>query len=126
MTKLKKNIILLGLMGSGKTTAAKMLANKLSTDVFSTDEMIVAKEKKSISQIVESKGWPYFRTIEKRIVKTLSRKHGVIIDCGGGVVLDPENLENLKKNGILFHLKASPTVLYKRLKGDKSRPLISG
>jgi shikimate kinase len=124
--KITKNIVLLGLMGSGKTMIAKALAKKLKIERFSTDDMIVSKEKISIAEIVAVKGWPYFRDLEKKIVKTLSRKKGIIIDCGGGVVLDSENIENLKKNGILFHLKATPEVLYKRLKGDRTRPLLNG
>jgi shikimate kinase len=124
--KLTKNIVLIGLMGSGKTMIAQALSKQLNIEQYSSDAMIEAKENSSIAQIVAEKGWSYFRSVEKVIVKALSKKKGIIIDCGGGVVLDSENFTNLKKNGILFHLKANPEVLYKRLKGDKTRPLISG
>jgi shikimate kinase len=124
-TKLIKNIVLIGLMGSGKTIISKSLSKKLKADRFSIDEMIETKEKSSINKIVEKKGWPYFRLAEHRIVKKLSRKRSIVIDCGGGIVLNPANIELLKKNGIIFYLKASPQVIYKRLKGDKTRPLLN-
>ena len=123
--ELTKNIVLIGLMGSGKTMISKDLAKKLKVKRFSIDEMIEKKEKCSIAKIVDKEGWPYFRVLEHKTVKLLSRKKGIIIDCGGGVVLNSENFELLRKNGIIFHLKATPQVLYKRLKGDKTRPLIN-
>ena len=124
--KLTLNIVLIGLMGSGKTMIAKSLAQKLKVKYFSIDAMIEARQKRSIAKIVENKGWPYFRKLEGQMVKKLSRKKGIVIDCGGGVVLNPKNFELLKKNGMIFHLKATPQVIYKRLKGDQTRPLING
>jgi len=121
-----KNIVLIGLMGSGKTVVSKKLAAQLKIERFSTDEMIEAQEKLTITKIVELKGWPYFRDLEHSIIRSLAAKQGVIIDCGGGVVLNPANLELLKKNGLVFFLKAAPDVLFRRLKNDKTRPLISG
>ena len=127
MTKKKfiKNIVLIGFMGSGKSMAAKALSDKLKAKSFSTDDLIEAKQKRSIAKIIEHKGWDYFRELEHKEVKKLSSKKGVIIDCGGGVVLNPNNMKFLKANGIIFYLKASPKVIYNRLKGDKTRPLIS-
>jgi shikimate kinase len=124
--KLTKNIVLIGLMGSGKTMIAKSIAQKLKVERFSTDDLIELKEKRSITDIVARKGWPYFRKLEHTIVKKLARKKGIVIDCGGGVVLNSKNFELLRKNGIIFHLKARPDVLYKRLQGDQTRPLIHG
>jgi shikimate kinase len=121
-----KNIVLIGLMGSGKTLISKDLAKKLHKERFSSDEMIETKEQCSITKLVQDKGWPYFRALEHAVIKDLSQKKGIIIDCGGGVVLDPANVELLKKNGTIFHLDAAPDVLFARLKNDKSRPLISG
>lgn len=121
-----KNIVLIGLMGSGKTVVSKRIAQELKKPRYSTDEMIEAREKASIAKIVEAKGWPYFRKLEHELIKELCAYQGVVIDCGGGVVLDPDNLVLLKKNGTVFFLKASPEVLYRRLKNDKTRPLING
>lgn len=126
MKKLIKNIVLIGFMGSGKTMIAKALAKKIKIEQFSTDQMIEEKEGRSINEIVKKKGWPYFRNLEHKIIKKVSSKKGVVIDCGGGVVLNPDNFQILRKNGIIFHLKATPQVVYRRLKGDKTRPLIIG
>ena len=85
--------------------------------------MIVASEGMPISQIVEQSGWSYFREIESRIVKEVSDKaEDSIIDCGGGVVLDPENIKNLKLRGKVVLLTASLSVILKRLRGDRNRP----
>ena len=124
--KLTSIIVLIGLMGSGKTMIAKSLARKLKVKRFSTDEMVEAKQRRSIAKIVEDKGWPYFRKLEHQMIKRLSQKKGIVIDCGGGVVTNLKNFELLRKNGIIFHLKATPQVIYKRLKGDQTRPLING
>ena len=121
-----KNIVLIGLMGSGKTMISKRLAQQLHVERFSTDEMIEAEEQMPIAKIVEDKGWPYFRRLEQRIVQTLSERKSIVIDCGGGVVLDPSNIMHLKKNGLIFHLHAPPAILFNRLKNDQTRPLING
>ena len=123
---LTKNIVLIGFMGSGKSMTAKALSNKLKIKYFSTDDLIEAKQKRSIAQIIEDKGWDYFRELEHKEIKKLSSKKGVVIDCGGGIVLNPKNIKLLKVNGIIFYLKVTPKIIYNRLKDDKTRPLISG
>ena len=124
--KLNHNIVLIGFMGSGKTSVAKALSLKLKVKCFSTDRLIERKAKRSIAKIIEDKGWSYFRELEHKEVKKLSVKKGIIIDCGGGVVLNPKNIKLLKANGIIFYLKVTPQIIYNRLKDDKTRPLISG
>lgn len=123
--KLQKNIVLIGLMGSGKTMIAKALSQKLGLEYLSTDDLIEKKEKRCVADIVKNKGWSYFRALEHEVVKKISGKKGAVIDCGGGAVLNHESFALLKKHGIIFFLKAPLKVIYKRLKEDKTRPLIN-
>ena len=78
----------------------------------------------TIHEIFKSKGEAYFRDLEAEIIKEVSLRQGIIIDCGGGVVLRKENLQNLKTNGIVFYLQAAPEVIYQRIKHEKHRPLL--
>ncbi|MCR4337526.1 MAG: shikimate kinase [Candidatus Omnitrophica bacterium] len=120
-----KNIILIGFMGSGKTSTGKYVAQKLNRPILSSDEMIVQKEGQPIAQVFEKSGETYFRQIEKNVVKELATKSNVVIDCGGGVILDPENIVTLKKNGIIIYLITSPEFIYQRVKNRRHRPLLN-
>ncbi|OGI00097.1 MAG: hypothetical protein A2Y25_04200 [Candidatus Melainabacteria bacterium GWF2_37_15] len=123
---MNKNIVLIGLMGSGKSTIGKCLAEKTSMEFFDTDELIIQKAGKPISKIFEDAGEPFFRDLESEAIEEVSKKQNAVISTGGGAVLRDENMENLKKSGILFFLQASPETLYERVKDDKSRPLLRG
>lgn len=119
-----KNIVLVGFMGTGKTTIAKALSEKLNLKYVSTDDIIKKKENTSIPDIFAKKGEKYFRKVEKDAVKEASSMQGVVIDAGGGVVIDPENVENLKKKGILICLWADPDIILERTKKYTHRPLL--
>lgn len=121
---MKKNIVLIGMMGSGKTMIAKALAEKLGLPLLSTDDMVEKKARCTIKVIVAKAGWEYFRELEHNAVAQASKKRGIIIDCGGGVVLDPKNMDLLGKHGIIFYLDAKPEVIYQRIKDDPHRPLV--
>jgi len=121
-----KNIVLIGLMGSGKTTLGKHLAEKSGMEFIDTDELIVQKAGKSIAKIFEDKGQVHFRDLESEVIEEVSLKLDCVISTGGGAVLRDENVENLKKNGILFYLEASANTLWERIKDDSSRPLLQG
>lgn len=121
---MSKNIVLVGLSGSGKTTIGNILSkysNYLFTD---TDEVIVKLQNRSINEIFAENGEEYFRDLETEVTKEVSKRGNQIISTGGGIVLREENLINLKQNGIVFYLKTSVETLIKRLDGDNSRPLL--
>ncbi len=111
-------------MGSGKSVAATLLVELLNREKVSTDQMIEAKAGAKISKIFESFGESYFRKVERDIVSEVAKCQNVIIDCGGGVVLDKANVANLKKSGILIYLSASAKVIFERVKNTSRRPLL--
>lgn len=122
---MNKNIALVGFMGSGKTAVSKKLAAFLKRDFISTDEIIVEREKRSISDIFKDSGERYFRDLEKSVINEVSQKNNLVIDCGGGIVLQKENIDRLKQNGLIFYLRATPEVILERTKGQGHRPLLN-
>jgi shikimate kinase len=117
------NIILLGYRGTGKSIISKILAQKLGRKLISIDKEIVRSAGLPIPQIVQKWGWPRFREIESRIVQEVSdREREAVIDCGGGVVLDDQNIACLKKQGRAVVLRADLQTLLKRIKNDPNRP----
>lgn len=112
-------------MGTGKTVVARVLSEKLGMKYVSTDGLIEEKEKTSISDIFSKKGEDYFRKAEKDVIKDVSLMENVVVDAGGGVVIDPENVEHLKKKGIIVCLWASPEVILERTKKYTHRPLLN-
>ena len=117
-------IVLTGFMGTGKSAVGPILARKLGIDCIDTDYLLEKEAGQSIKEIFRTHGESHFRSLEKEIIKELVKKGDVIIDVGGGAILDPENLENLKKDGILVSLLASSEEIKKRTAGDDSRPLL--
>ena len=102
--KQKMNIALIGMPASGKTTVGKALSEKLNKNFVDSDDEIVKAENKEISEIFEKYGEDYFRNIEKNVIKELSILNSQIISTGGGAVLNPENIENLKGNSRVYFL----------------------
>jgi len=123
------NIVLIGYRGSGKSRVGRRLASRMGNKFVDTDDLIESKEGK-ISDIVKSRGWDYFRAIEKRMIEEISGEGNLVIALGGGAVLDADNVVNLERNGLIIWLKADPEVLRKRMKEDHrtavSRPTLSG
>lgn len=123
--ELRTNIVLIGFMGTGKSAVGKELAKQLKVRFVSTDDIIEEKEKRTIAKIFEKSGEPYFRKIEKEVIKEAVALDDVVIAAGGGAVLDEENMANLKKRGTIFCLTATPETIYKRTKNYKHRPLLN-
>ena len=119
-----KNIVLVGFMGAGKTMTAIVLSDQLNRRLVSTDECIVEREGRSINDIFAHDGEGYFRDVESQVVEELSLQENLAVDCGGGVVLREENLNALKRNGMVVYLKTSPEMIYQRVKHEAHRPLL--
>ena len=123
--KQKKNIVLIGFMGSGKTTLGLRLSYKLRMPVEDMDKTIEQREKRSITQIFQEEGEDYFRNLETSLLREISeRKYVRIISTGGGTPVNPVNRELLKKCGFVVYLRVQPETVYERLKEDTSRPLL--
>ncbi|MCS7215593.1 MAG: shikimate kinase [Thermodesulfovibrio sp.] len=120
----RPNIILIGFMGTGKSTVGKLVSEKLRYIFIDIDELIEKTVGMKISEIFKRFGEARFRDIETEMIKLLIKKRGQVISTGGGVVLREENMLNLKKSGILFCLKANENTIFERIKNCKNRPLI--
>lgn len=121
-----ENIVLIGYMGSGKTTIGKRLAKQLGYQFIDTDEYIEQKIKKSVKDIFANEGEEYFRSIETETIKELLGVTQCVLSTGGGLPLRKENPRILQKIGKVYYLSANETTIIERLKGDTTRPLLQG
>ena len=123
------NIVLIGYRCSGKTTAGKILARDMGRKFRDTDLLIEEKTNLLIHSYVLQNGWEQFRKLEKEIVRELAMKDDLVIATGGGVVMDQDNLRNLKRKGRLVWLKAEAAVIKERMErqveGIETRPSLS-
>lgn len=117
-------IYLTGFMGAGKTTIGRELSRKLNLPVIDTDEFIEEKAGEEIQTIFEQKGEQTFRTYERIYLKQLPSEN-IIITTGGGIVLQKENRDWMKKVGYVIYLHCEPDVILNRLKSDTTRPLLN-
>jgi shikimate kinase len=125
--KEKTNIILIGFMGSGKTSVGKYLAKKTGYDFKDTDEMIEEKQKCSVQSIFASNGEKYFRKLETETIENLNGKlNHTILSTGGGLPITEGNGALLRQLGQVIFLRAEKATIKNRLAGDKSRPLLAG
>ena len=118
------NIYLVGLMGSGKTTIGRILAKRLGLSFMDTDREVEERTGVSIPTIFEIEGEDGFRKRESQVVEDCSRMSNLIVATGGGVVMRPENRENLARSGLVVYLNVPPHILYERTRADKNRPLL--
>lgn len=120
-----KNIYLVGFMGTGKTIVGKLLAKKLERKFVEMDEQIERKEGKRIAELFAHQGEAYFRQCETSMLNEIAKESGLIVSCGGGIVVDQHNREVLQTTGVMVCLTASVDVIYERIKGCTSRPLLA-
>lgn len=117
------NIVLCGMMGVGKTSVGIQIAKLTGRRWFDTDVVISDRHGK-ISDIFEYYGEAHFRALETDVVRELIKLEGLVISTGGGLVLQPENSEMLKQNGVIVFLRAGFETLISRVRADESRPLL--
>lgn len=120
------NIVFIGYRGTGKSTVAAILGQRLGRRVISTDEEIVKEAKQTIPQLIEQFGWDHFRGLETQMCQKLTGQDNLVIDTGGGLILKEENVKMLKENGKIFWLTAEVSTIASRISGDTQRPSLSG
>lgn len=120
------NIVLIGFMGAGKSTIAGMMHEAFSMEVIEMDQVIADQQGMSIPEIFEKYGEEYFRDLETNLLIDMQARQNVIISCGGGVALRERNVKEMKKNGKVVFLTASPETILERVKDDDDRPLLNG
>lgn len=120
------NIFLIGFMGAGKSTIARTLQRELGFPLVEMDERIVQEQGMSINDIFAQYGEAHFREIESQLVVDLGKQEPSIVSCGGGVVVRPENTQNMKKSGRIVLLKASPETIFERVRNSTDRPILNG
>ena len=121
-----KNIVLIGFMGSGKTSTGRILANRLGRGFIDLDQKIEEAAQMSIKEMFAQHGEAYFRQKEREMVCKMSARRSVVISTGGGTVKDPENVTALRENGVLISLYANVDVILERTSRRGTRPVLDG
>ena len=119
-----KNLVLVGFMGSGKTEAGKLAAARLKMTFVDMDEVIERRHGQTISMIFEAKGETFFRLQERALVRELADRQDRVIATGGGVVLNPNNLRDFSRTGIVICCWVDAKMAHERTKNTKHRPLL--
>lgn len=121
-----KNVFLIGFMGCGKSTMARLLSQEMGVELIEMDEMIEVEAGMTINEIFEKYGENHFRDLESQLICRITEKGGVVVSCGGGAILRQENVTNMKKNGRIIYLSATPETIYERVRHSTNRPLLNG
>jgi len=119
------NIYLVGFMGTGKSSVGEALAKRQNKEFIDLDTLIESEYGRKISDIFAQEGESFFRKIETKILQQVSRKNGVVVACGGGIVIIKGNIRIMKETGRIFCLTADPKVILERTKGSCQRPLLN-
>ncbi|MBN2008817.1 shikimate kinase [candidate division KSB1 bacterium] len=122
----QKNIVLIGMRGSGKTTIGVLLASKLHREFIPMDAMIVYDAGMTIPEIVEHYGWDHFRSVETKVTKRVAQLKSTVNATGGGVILRQENIDALRRTGVVIWLRVSVDNTLKRIGEDPNRPSLTG
>ena len=123
---ISRSIFLIGFMGAGKSTIARALQRELGFPLIEMDERIVKEQGMSINDIFAQYGEDHFRDIESQLIVDIGKEEPSIVSCGGGVVVRPQNTQNMKEIGRIVFLKATPETIYERVKNSTDRPILNG
>lgn len=118
------NIVVIGFMGSGKSTISDYLSAMFAMETVEMDQIIAIREGMSIPDIFDVYGEEYFRNLETNLLIEMQSKSNVVISCGGGVPMRERNVVEMKKNGRVVLLTAKPETIYDRVKNSHDRPLL--
>lgn len=121
-----QNIVLVGFMGTGKSTVGLALEEALKWKLIDVDQAIVEREGMSIPDIFSTRGEAAFRAIESEVLEAIMARSEQIVATGGGAVLAERNRESMRRNGLVVALKASAETIVARVSGDTNRPLLQG
>ena len=121
-----RNIILVGFMGTGKSSTGRAVAARLGRAFLDMDSMIEEQQGKPIPQIFADHGEPYFRALERKLVQELALRSNLVIAPGGGIVLNPDNIADFSRTGFVVCLHATPQMILSRVGADTNRPLLQG
>jgi len=121
---LPENIVLVGFMGSGKSTVGRMLARQLRFRFLDTDKLVEERERMTIPEIFAQHGEAHFRKHETAVLESLRGVRQHILATGGGIVTVPENIPLLRSLGLVVLLKADPEEIYRRVSRNFGRPLL--
>ncbi|MFH0834010.1 MAG: shikimate kinase, partial [Patescibacteria group bacterium] len=121
-----KNLVLIGMRGSGKTAVGKVLAKFLDFKFVDIDAALEKNAGSKISEIVAKNGWDFFRELETQWTKKFAAEKNLVISTGGGVILKKENVRALKKNGIVIFVDTPLELLQKRVAQNSKRPSLTG
>mgnify|MGYP000059548521 CR=1 FL=1 len=120
------NIVLIGFMGAGKTTISDYLSTMFAMEIIEMDQVIAEREEMSIPDIFATYGEEYFRDLETNLLIEMQSHKNTVISCGGGAALRERNVAEMKKNGRVVLLTASPETIYERVKDSDDRPVLKG
>ncbi len=120
----KRNLILCGFMATGKTSVGKRLAELLGYEFIDMDAAIEAEEGVTIPQIFSSRGEAAFRALESRMVEKIARRSRCVIATGGGTIVNPQNLEKLRRCGVIINLTADIQTILLRAGSGEDRPML--
>ena len=120
------NVVLIGFMGTGKTSVGKRVARRLNMRFLDMDSVIEQRQGKPISRIFADEGEAFFRDLERRLARELAVSEGLVVGTGGGIVLNADNLRDFERTGLVVCLSATPEAILARVGHSTHRPLLAG